>query len=164
MVRVISSVVVVAALLAMLWWSNRGGDGIASIEQRPADNRESSKPIVEPIRTETDEPGSELESKPLRTEPNIVTLITGRPLPDVESPPWSDEMESAILSHIGRHPGLKLTNLQVQCAEDGCLILLIGRDIPVYELDFDAFATEHGFSAALIRGDGIQDRTVFLRR
>jgi len=73
-------------------------------------------------------------------------------------------MESAILSHIGRHPGLKLTNLQVQCAEDGCLILLIGRDIPVYELDFDVFATEHGFSAALIRGDGIQDRTVFLRR
>jgi hypothetical protein len=158
------SVVIVAALLAMFWWFSRGADVAPSIEQRPADNRESSKPIVEPIRTETDEPGSEPESKPLRTEPNIVTLITGRPLPDVESPPWSDEMESAILSHIGRHPGLKLTNLQVQCADDGCLILLIGRDVPVYELDFDEFATENGFGAALIRGDGIRDRTVFLRR
>jgi hypothetical protein len=158
------SVVIVAALLAMFWWVSRRADIAPSIEQRPAENQESSKPIVEPIRTETDEPGSAPESKPLRTEPNIVTLITGRPLPDVESPLWSDEMETAILSHIGRHPGLKLTNLQVQCAEDGCLILLIGRDIPVYELDFDVFATEHGFSAALIRGDGIQDRTVFLRR
>lgn len=164
MVRVISSVVVVAALLAMFWWFNRDADVAPSIEQRPADSRESSRPIVDPIRTEADDAGSEPESTPLRTEPNIVTLITGRPLPDVESPPWSDEMESAILAHIGRHPGLKLTNLQVQCAEDGCLILLIGREIPVYELDLDVFATEHGFSAALIRGDGIQDRTVFLRR
>ena len=62
--RVISAVVVVAALLAMFWWFNRGADVAPSIEQRPADNRESSKPIVEPIRTETDEPGSEPESKP----------------------------------------------------------------------------------------------------
>src|SRR5690349_15905607 len=104
--RVISSVGVVAALFATFWWFNRGTDVTPSIEQRPADNRESFK-IVEPIRTETVEPNSEPESKSLRTEPNIVTVITGRPLPDVESPPWSDEMESAILSHIGRHPGLK---------------------------------------------------------
>jgi hypothetical protein len=48
---------------------------------------------------------------------------------------------------LGRDAGLKLTNLQVQCADDGCLILLIGRDIPVYELDFDEFATEKGFAA-----------------
>ena len=155
--------VAVCALLAALWSFNR------DVDTKPAApltvNPESPPPRVKPTSAvAVVEPGNEPESKPLRTEPNIVTLITGRPLPDVESPPWSDEMESAILSHIGRHPGLKLTNLQVQCAEDGCLILLIGRDIPVYELDFDAFATEHGFSAALIRGDGIQDRTVFLRR
>jgi len=157
------AVLAVCALLVALWSFNRdvGTEPLAPLTLNP----ESPPPTVKPTSAAVGvEPRSEPDSKPLRMEPNIVTLVTGRPLPDVESPPWSDEMESTILSHIGQHPGLKLTNLQVQCAEEGCLILLIGRDIPVYELDLDVFATEHGFNAALIRGDGIEDRTVFLRR
>ena len=158
------AVVVFGGLLAIVLWSNRDVGVGQSTEQRPPENPESSTSIVEPIIRAVVEPGNEPESKPLRTEPNIVAVITGRPLPDIESPPWSDEMESTILSYIGQHAGLKLTSLQVQCVERGCLILLIGRDIPVYELDFETFAAEHGFNAALIRGDGIEARTVFLRR
>ena len=162
--RGVITVVVCGALLAIVLWPNRDVGVGQSTEQRPPENPESSTSVVEPIIQAVVEPGNEPESKPLRTEPNIVAVITGRPLPDIESPPWSDEMESTILSYIGQHAGLKLTSLQVQCVERGCLILLIGRDIPVYELDFETFAAEHGFNAALIRGDGIEARTVFLRR
>lgn len=102
---------------------------------------------------------------PLRTEPNMLTAITRQSLPDIEVPPWADDMEGAILAHIAQHPALELTELQVQCATDQCVIFLGGRSVAVYDMAFDVFATEHGFSDATIYSvDGGPNRIVYLRR
>jgi len=102
---------------------------------------------------------------PLRIEANILVAITRQPLPDVVSPPWADEMEGLILSYISQRPGLELTELQVQCAEEQCVIFLGGNSIPVYEMGFDVFAIEHGFNSAVIQSmDGGPNRFVYLRR
>lgn len=69
------------------------------------------------------------------------------------------------MNHIAQHPGLELTELQVQCAEEECVIFLGGRSIPVYQMGFDVFAEDHGFANALIRSmDGGPNRLVYLRR
>ena len=73
-------------------------------------------------------------------------------------------MEAAILAHIAQHPALELTELQVQCAIDQCVIFLSGRSVAVYEMGFDVFATEHGFASATIYSiDGGPSRIVYLR-
>lgn len=103
--------------------------------------------------------------QPNRLEPDIRSAITGYRFPDVESPPWADEMEGAILAHVAERPGLKLTDLQVQCAVEACVVFLGGISALVYELDFDVFAREHGFAFAAINSiDGGPHRIVTLRR
>ena len=100
-----------------------------------------------------------------RSDANILAAITRQPLPDVVSPPWADEMEGVILNYLAQRPGLELTELQVQCAEEQCVIFLGGNSIPIYEMGFDAFASEHGFNSAVIQSmDGGPNRFVYLRR
>ena len=107
---------------------------------------------------------AEAQSPP-RSEANILTAFTKQPLPDVVSPPWADEMEGAILNYIAQRPGLELTQLQVQCAEEQCVIFLGGNSIPIYEMGFDVFASDHGFNSAVIQSmDGGPNRFVYLRR
>jgi hypothetical protein len=102
---------------------------------------------------------------PARSEANILVAIARQPLPDVVSPPWADEMEGVILNYIAQRPGLELTELQVQCAEEQCVIFLGGNSIPIYEMGFDVFASEHGFTSAVIHSmDGGPNRLVYLRR
>jgi hypothetical protein len=105
------------------------------------------------------------QSAILRTEPNIFTVMDGRPFPEVESSPWSDGMESTILSYVSQHSSLVLTDLQVQCEDTGCVIFMGGRNIPLYELNFGAFAEEQGFETVVIRNrDGTDGKIVILRR
>jgi hypothetical protein len=60
---------------------------------------------------------------------------------------------------------LELTELQVQCAEEQCVIFVGGNSIPIYEMGFDAFASEHGFNSAVIHSmDGGPNRFVYLHR
>jgi len=107
---------------------------------------------------------AEAQSPP-RSEANILAAITRQPLPEVVSPPWADEMEGVILNYIAQRPGLELTELQVQCAEEQCVIFLGGNSIPIYEMGFDVFASEHGFNSAVIQSmDGGPNRFVYLRR
>ena len=100
-----------------------------------------------------------------RTEPDMLAAITRQPLPDIVSPPWADEMECAILNYIAQRSRLELTQLQVQCAVEQCVIFMCGDSIPVYQKNCDVFASEHGFATATIHSmDGGPNRIVYLRR
>ena len=91
--------------------------------------------------------------------------MDGRPFPEVESSPWSDGMESSILSYVSQPSSLVLTDLQVQCEDTGYVIFMGGRNIPVYELNFGVFAEEQGFETVVIRNrDGTDGKIVILRR
>jgi hypothetical protein len=165
---------IAGALLAVLalWW-HRDVDSPNIGE--PAEARPTSvtgpssqlpaASVVEPLNASPEVPADASRAAPPRMEPNILAVIEGQPFPYVESPPWADEMENTILAYIAERPALELTDLQVQCAESGCVIFMGGKEIPVYQLNFDVFAEEHGFANAVIRGsDGSDRRIVFLRR
>ena len=110
-------------------------------------------------------PAASPRSAIVRTEPNIFTVMDGRPFPEVESSPWSDGMESTILSYVAQHSFLVLRDLQVQCEETGCVIFMGGPNIPVRELNFAGFAEENGFQMVVIRDrDGAEGKIVILRR
>jgi hypothetical protein len=47
--------------------------------------------------------------------------------------------------------------------EAGCYVVLVGRDIPIFDFDFDAFAEQNGFARALLRGESNR-RVVWLER
>jgi len=123
-------------------------------------------PLETPVRQQASEsPVGSPQSATPRTEPNIFTVMDGRPFPEVESSPWSDGMESTILSYVSQHPSLVLTDLQVQCEDTGCVIFMGGRNIPLYELNFGAFAEEQGFETVVIRNrDETDGWIVILRR
>lgn len=74
-------------------------------------------------------------------------------------------MEGTVFSYISQHQGLELTDLQVQCSVSECVIFMGGRSVPVYQMGFDVFATDNGFSSAIINTiDGGPNRIVYLRR
>lgn len=166
MARTIAYLAITCSLLAVL----------AVLVLKKSDTAGDSGPDAAALEPTTELPGSQWtepvlspnadESQPqlTRTEPNILAVIEGESHPDVESPPWAEEMESIILAYIARHP-LKLTTLQVQCVDTECVIFMGGENVPVYQMDFDVFAEEHGFADAVIRGsDGSDRRIVRLRR
>jgi hypothetical protein len=161
---VIRSFIVLAVLLTVLALFRPWRDGARQAELPATAPTESaiSAPSVEPVEAIV-ERSSAPEAGPVRTEPNIMALITRQPMPDIEVPSWADDMESTILSYVAQQPNLALTGLQVQCANEGCLLLMIGTGIRVYDMNFDVFADEHGFNGALVGGDS-RARTVFLRR
>jgi hypothetical protein len=62
-------------------------------------------------------------------------------------------MEGKIRAHIKQYSDVSLTDLRIKCEERGCLVLMRGPKIPIFELDFDRFAEENGFASALPGGD-----------
>jgi hypothetical protein len=159
---------VAGVLLAMLvlWLGGNSRRVNELTESHPTET--SKKPptsLMPPAAPVSDTSRYVPEPTSVRTEPSILTAITRQLLPDVEVPPWSDEMEGLILSHIARHAGLELTELQVQCAVSECVVFMGGRRVPVYQMGFDVFAHENGFSSARIHTmDGGPNRIVYLRR
>jgi hypothetical protein len=160
-----------AALISLfaLWLARDGGV--------PSTQSDAGQPSVGPqLPVETPPPTSSeqlsAESRAdapqsviARKEPNIFTVMDGRSFPEVESSPWSDGMERTILSYVSQHQFLALTDLEVQCEVSGCVIFMGGRNIPIHELQFGAFAKEQGFEFVAIRDrDGTSGHIVVLRR
>ena len=127
-------------------------------------------PVETPPRTSSEQPSAESRADApqaaiTRKEPNIFTVMDGRSFPEVESSPSSDGMEGTILSYVSQHSFLALTDLEVQCEASGCTIFMGGPNIPVWELQFGAFAKEQGFEFVAIRDrDGTDGKIVVLRR
>ena len=82
---------------------------------------------------------------------------------EIESPPWADEMEDRIRDHVASQPELVLTGLLVTCRENGCNVMMVGRDIRIFDLEFDVFAEQNGFKHAVLGGDSNR-RLVWLPR
>jgi len=72
-------------------------------------------------------------------------------------------MEGRIRDHVASRPELGVTDVLVDCREAGCYVVLAGRDIPIFDFDFDAFAEQNGFARALLRGESNR-RLVVLER
>lgn len=77
--------------------------------------------------------------------------------------PWAAEMDRRIHDHVALHPGLGVTDVFVQCREEGCSAMLVGRDIRIFDFDFDVFAEQNGFQKAVVGGDS-RRRSVWLER
>jgi hypothetical protein len=154
-------------LLAMLvlWLKEDPRRANELMESPSIEASKSPTPVAQLAVRASETSRYEPEAGSAPTESSILAAITRQPVPDVEVPPWADEMEGTILSHIARHQGLELTELQVQCAVSECVIFMGGRSVPVYEMGFDVFANENGFSSAVIHTmDGGPNRIVYLRR
>jgi hypothetical protein len=78
-------------------------------------------------------------------------------------PPWAAEMENRIRTHVASHPGLGVSDVVVRCREAGCDALLVGRDIRIFDFDFDVFAEQNGFQRAVVGGN-TSSRSVWLER
>ena len=72
-------------------------------------------------------------------------------------------MESRIRDHVASRPDLGVTDALVDCRQAGCTVMLVGRDIRVFEFDFDVFAEQNGFARAVLRGERNR-RLVWLER
>ena len=124
--RTIAYFVVICTLLVVLGMTVLNGGasdpGVLEPTVPPAEPAMAALPISE-SQPKTATAKAEAQSPP-RSEANILAAITRQPLPDVVSPPWADEMEGVILNYIAQRPGLELTELQVQCAEEQCVIFL----------------------------------------
>jgi hypothetical protein len=83
------------------------------------------------------------------------------PLPP--SPPWAADMEARIRDHIASYPAPSITGVLVKCLENGCNALMVGRDIRIFDLEFDVFAEQNGFKHAVLGGDSSR-RFVWLQR
>jgi hypothetical protein len=78
-------------------------------------------------------------------------------------PLWAVDMEALIRNHIASHPEVPVERVVVNCLADGCNVLLAGRDIPIFDLEFDVFAENNGFRHAVVGGD-TNARSVWLQR
>ena len=78
-------------------------------------------------------------------------------------PLWAAEMESRIRDHVASRPELGVTDVLVDCREAGCNVILVGRDIRVFDFGFDVFAEQNGFTRAVLRGTS-NHRLVWLKR
>jgi hypothetical protein len=112
-------------------------------------------PIAVEASGDTPDPGP--EDFGILAEPNLLA----QPATETLSPGWADQMELKIRHHIERYPNIVLTDLRIKCEDRGCVVLLRGEQISIFELEFDRFAEENGFASALPYGDEAQ-RTVWL--
>jgi hypothetical protein len=78
-------------------------------------------------------------------------------------PSWAAEMDSRIRDHVASRPDLGVTDVLIECREEGCSVMLVGRDIRIFEFEFDVFAQQNGFQKAVLRGDSTR-RLVWLER
>ena len=83
--------------------------------------------------------------------------------PPPPPPPWAPEIESRIRDHIASRPGFGVTDVLVDCRQAGCNVMLVGRDIRIFEFDFDVFAEQNGFARAVLSGESNR-RLVWLER
>jgi hypothetical protein len=81
----------------------------------------------------------------------------------LESPPWASQMEARIREHIASYPGIEITGALTTCREEGCSVMLVGRDIRIFDLEFERFAEQNGFEHAVLGGDSGR-RLVWLQR
>jgi hypothetical protein len=72
-------------------------------------------------------------------------------------------MERRIREYVASRPDLGVTDAVVECREQGCRALLVGRDIRIFDFDFDVFAEQNGFQRAMVGGDR-NGRSVWLER
>jgi hypothetical protein len=72
-------------------------------------------------------------------------------------------MEARIREHIASHPRLEITDTLTTCREEGCSVMLVGRDIRIFDLEFERFAEQNGFEHAVLGGDSDR-RFVWLQR
>jgi hypothetical protein len=63
------------------------------------------------------------------------------------------EMEATILAHIALFPNVALTALRIKCEEKGCIVLMQGQKIDIFQFEFDRFAETNGFASATLWGD-----------
>ena len=171
MSRSISLTIAGAVLALLVLWLGRGADA-------PPAHSDTDRPSVALRESLTESPretpavqqapassATPPQSAIVRTEPNIFTVMDGRPFPEVEPSTWSQGMESVILSYVSQHSSLALTDLRVQCEDTGCVIFMGGPSIYVEQLKFGVFAEEHGFAFVAIRDrDGTDGKIVILRR
>jgi hypothetical protein len=163
---------VAGALIALLvLWFDRGAHPPpiqSDIDSLSVTSRETpTEPTLEtPVgQKRAESPVRSPLSAVLRTEPNIFTVMDGRPFPEVKSSPWSREMENTILSYVSQHSFSVLTDLQVQCEDTGCVIFMGGPNIHLEQLNFGVFAEEQGFAFVVVRDrDGTDGKIVILRR
>jgi hypothetical protein len=80
-----------------------------------------------------------------------------------EPPSWAAEMERRIRDHVASRPELGVTDVVVECREQGCSALLVGREIRIFDFEFDVFAEQNGFQRAMVGGDR-NGRSVWLER
>jgi hypothetical protein len=83
--------------------------------------------------------------------------------PEPPSPSWASSMEARIRDHVAAYSAPAIEAVLVKCIDEGCNVSLVGRDIRVFDLGFDAFAEQNGFHHAVLRGDGNM-RFVWLER
>jgi hypothetical protein len=83
--------------------------------------------------------------------------------PAPATPAWASDMKTRIGDHIASHPEAHVTSFWVQCEENGCTVLLSGRDIRIFDLEFEVFAEQNGFTRAVPAGGG-DVRRVWLER
>jgi hypothetical protein len=81
----------------------------------------------------------------------------------LEPPPWASQMEGRIREHIASHPDMEITDTLTTCREEGCSVMLVGRDIRIFDLEFESFAEQNGFEHAVLGGDSDR-RFVWLQR
>jgi hypothetical protein len=81
----------------------------------------------------------------------------------LEPPPWASQMEARIREHIASYPGVEITDTLTTCREEGCSVMLVGRDIRIFALEFERFAEQNGFEHAVLGGDSDR-RFVWLQR
>jgi hypothetical protein len=107
-----------------------------------------------PIAIEPD--GSAAASAPedfgILAQPNLVAWPRSADA-NVGPQDWAHQMESTLRAHIDRYSDASLTDLRIKCEERGCVVLMKGEMIPIFEFEFDRFAEENGFASALAGGD-----------
>ena len=131
--RTIAYFVVICTLLVMLGMTvlDGGASDPGVVEPTPPQGEPATATLPTSEWQPTTTTAKAEAQSPPRSEADILAAITRQPLPDVVSPPWADEMEGVILNHIAQRPGLELTELQAQCAEEQCVIFLGGNSIPM---------------------------------
>ncbi len=163
------TIAVTAAVFVVVLERRNGGDETGRPQQiAPAPSVNAPVPAIVATAPEVSPNDAALAAPDsvVRTEPHVLSAL-GIRLEPVVSPEWSSEMEARILNHVSLYPGVSLKNLQVQCVEEQCMLLMQATSpIDVFQFEFDEFAKTNGFQNAVIgTADGdTKIRIVTLRR
>lgn len=164
-VAALAAVATVAAVV-LLGGRREGNDiGRSAVIVPAASVRTAAAPAAGQELGSNESAGTSAASE-VHTEPHLLSALGLREEP-VVSPAWSSEMEARILNHVSLYAGVALTNLEAQCVEAQCMVLMRAASaIDAFQYDFDEFARANGFESAVIgTADGdARIRIVTLRR